>query len=171
MSNKLNFSDLISLKLIDIKREDLTENQIKIALEYNESMKEIQIAVEDSREKEGPHAVALDIQKIAVYRQRMGKMKADLDYDCKKITSLIECEYRRVWEENHFKGSNSTTCNKLAEAKAYTPEREKSLRIAEWLYDILEAAYDSSLGLINATNRLHDDLNAEMIGNNRRIPG
>jgi len=154
-------SEYIKLKLIDINKDELTTMQIQFALEYNETIKEVEEAQLRTVNSDSHFDIAKDLQKMSGYRQRIGAIIPHLRYQCKKLNSLVEIIYREEWKKNHLAGMNATACNKLSEAVAYTSEREKLIRIAEWLLEIFENAYESLQGIIHSTNRSHDDLGAD----------
>ncbi|MFA6090135.1 MAG: hypothetical protein WC755_09840, partial [Candidatus Woesearchaeota archaeon] len=142
--------EYIKLKLIDINKEELTGNQIDFATEYNTTIKDVEASQKNSLDSSSHFDIVKDLQKMTGYRQRIGAIIPHLRYECKKQTSVIENIYRTEWKKNHLVGLNATACNKLAEAEAYTLDREKNLRIAEWLLEIFEKAFETIQGIIHS---------------------
>ena len=163
--------EYIKLKLIDIKKEDLTQTQIQFAQEYNTTIKEVEASQVMTTTSDSHFDIAKELQKMAGYRQRIGAIIPHLRYSCKKLISSVEHICAQEWKKNHLSGMNATACNKLSELEAYTPEREKEIRIAEWLLEIFENAYESIQGIIHSTNRSHDDLSADFMKSFGRTGG
>jgi len=153
--------ELISLKRIDIKAEDLNQTQVLYAKEYNEMIKEIDSVWQKSISSDSHFDIAKYLQIMSVYRQRIGAIIPNLRYESKKVDSTVESIYRNAWKTYHLQGLNATSCNKLAEIDAYTPENEKHIRISEWLLELFEGTFESIQGIIHSTNRAHDDLSIE----------
>lgn len=148
----------INLKQVEIKREDLTENQIKCLEEINkEIIQKVEKAEREAYQSDSPRDLADILITMAVLYSRLGTLLSDLEYEYNKVVDEGEILYTDEWLKLNDSEMAAATCNKRAEA-VFDSTWRKRKRIGKWMFEKAKYYYGSLEKMIHSTNRKHDDL-------------